>query len=53
MEDSGKKIKTKPNLDPVSCLYIDKTPEQVAADNRLVEFFHWLLDKRTVEELLK
>ena len=39
-------------LDPVSALYVDKTPEQLKADEQTAEFFAWLLQNRTVEELL-
>ncbi|MHB8159763.1 MAG: hypothetical protein ACYDGS_04610 [Thermoleophilia bacterium] len=39
-------------LDPVSALYVDKTPEQLKADEQTVEFFTWLLENRTVQELL-
>ena len=39
-------------LNPVSALYVDKTPEQLKADEQTVEFFAWLLQNRTVEELL-
>ncbi|MBK5226166.1 MAG: hypothetical protein JJD96_06305 [Thermoleophilia bacterium] len=39
-------------LDPVSALYVDKTPQQLKADEQTVEFFAWLLQKHTVEELL-
>lgn len=39
-------------LDPVSALYVDKTPQQMDVDERFAEFFAWLLQNRTVEELL-
>lgn len=39
-------------LDPVSALYVDKSPRQMDADDRVAEFFAWLLQNRTVEELL-
>jgi len=38
-------------VDPISALYVDKTPEQIEADQSVVEFFAWLLQNRTVEEL--
>lgn len=43
--------KTKP--DPVSALYIDKSPEQLEADERLIKFFIWLLNHRAPDELLQ
>ncbi len=43
-EDSNK-------IDPISALYVDKTPEDLKADERIVEFFVYLLDERTLEEL--
>ena len=39
-------------MDPVSALYVDKTPEQLEADRHAVEFFSWLLENRTLEDLL-
>ncbi len=39
-------------LDPLSSLYVDKTPEQQEADSKVIEFFSYLLQNRTVEELL-
>jgi hypothetical protein len=39
-------------IDPISALYIDKTPEQQEADERIVEFFSYLLRKKTLEELM-
>lgn len=38
-------------IDPVSALYVDKTPQQLEEDESIVEFFAWLLQHRTVEEL--
>ena len=39
-------------LDPVSALYVDKSQQQMDADERVAEFFAWLLENRSVEELL-
>lgn len=39
-------------LDPLSALYVDKSPEELEADTRAVNFFSYLLQNRTVEELL-
>jgi len=39
-------------LDPVSALYIDRTPRQIAYDERVADFFTWLLHNRSIEELL-
>ncbi|MBE0429984.1 MAG: hypothetical protein IBX61_08980 [Thermoleophilia bacterium] len=38
--------------DPISALYVDKTPEQAAEDERICEFFSYLLHNRSTEELL-
>ena len=38
--------------DPVSALYVDKTPEQIAEDEKICEFFSYLLHNRSTEELL-
>ncbi len=39
-------------LDPLSSLYVVKSPNQVEADARVVEFFSYLLQHRTLDELL-
>ena len=39
-------------LDPISALYVDKTPEQLEADERTIEFFSYLLRNKTFEELM-
>ncbi len=39
-------------IDPVSALYIDKSPEEQQADERVIEFFSYLLWNRSLEELL-
>ena len=49
--DSGFCADHRHKIDPVSALYVDKSPEQVEADARVVEFFAWLLQHRTPEEL--
>ncbi|MCL4473350.1 MAG: hypothetical protein M1455_05325 [Actinobacteria bacterium] len=49
--DSGFCSEHQYRIDPISALYVDKTPEQVADDDRAVEFFAWLLQHRNVEEL--
>lgn len=38
--------------DPLSMLYVARTPEQVRADERAIEFFSYLLNHRSLEELL-
>lgn len=40
----------KPDL--ISALYVDKTPEQVAADEHVCDFFSYLLQHCTLEEML-
>lgn len=39
-------------LDPISALYIDKTPEELEADEHVIEFFSYLLTNKSPEELL-
>lgn len=39
-------------VDPVSLLYVDKTPEEREADEKIVGFFSYLLNSRSPEELL-
>ena len=39
-------------LDPITALYVDKTPEQLEADERVIEFFSYLLRNKTLEELM-
>lgn len=39
-------------IDPISALYVDKTPEEQKADERLIEFFSYLLHNKSPEELL-
>ncbi|MFA6000732.1 MAG: hypothetical protein WC828_01270 [Thermoleophilia bacterium] len=38
--------------DPLSALYVDKSPEQASFDDKVVEFFSYLLKNRNLEELL-
>lgn len=40
------------SLDPLSALYVDKTPEEAEYDRSIVNFFAYLLQNRTVEDLL-
>lgn len=44
--------KSKNTVNPLTALYIDKTPEEKANDEKTIEFFRYLLDKFTLEELL-
>ena len=39
-------------LDPISALYVDKSPAELEADERIIEFFSYLLHNKTVEELM-
>jgi hypothetical protein len=39
-------------LDPISALYVDKSQEQIQADENLCRFFSYLLHNRKFEELL-
>jgi hypothetical protein len=39
-------------LDPISALYVDKTPEQMQADENICRFFSYLLHNRTPQDLL-
>lgn len=50
--DSGFCNDHQSKLDPLSALYIDKTPEELESDSRKVNFFAYLLHNRTLEELL-
>jgi hypothetical protein len=38
--------------DPLSALYVDKTVEEMETDRKTVNFFSYLLQNRTIEELL-
>ncbi len=38
--------------DPISALYVDKTPEELEADERIVEFFVYILERKSLQELL-
>lgn len=51
-EDSGYCSEHQCKLDPISALYVDKTPAQMDADEKVCEFFLWLLNNCTPEELL-
>ncbi len=46
MEKSDQKT-----IDPLMSLYVDKSPEQKEADERLINFFRYLLNNRSVQEL--
>lgn len=39
-------------LDPISALYVDKTPEEMELDEKVCGFFSYLLHNRSLEELL-
>lgn len=39
-------------IDPLSSLYVVKSRHQIEADTRVVQFFSYLLQNRTLEELL-
>lgn len=39
-------------LDPISALYVDKTPEEMDFDEKICRFFSYLLHNRSLEELL-
>jgi hypothetical protein len=43
----------KTKVDPLQALYIEKTPEQKDADEKLVLFFRYLLKTYTLEDLLR
>jgi len=49
--DSGFCLDHQHRVDPVSALYVDKSPQQIEEDERIVAFFAWLLHNRTFEEL--
>ena len=38
-------------IDPLSLLYLEKTTDEREADERIVEFFSYLLNNRSLEEL--
>ncbi len=40
-------------LDPISALYVDKTPEQLEADERIIQFFCYLLQNKSLQELMR
>ena len=50
--DSGYCADHECKLDPLSALYVDKSPEQLESDCKTVAFFAYLLHSRTLEELL-
>ncbi len=39
-------------LDPISSLYVDKSPRQQDYDQKVVEFFSYLLKNRNLDEML-
>jgi hypothetical protein len=39
-------------LDPLSSLYVDKSPEQEETDRKIVDYFVYLLHNRSLEEML-
>ena len=39
-------------IDPISALYVDKSPEELEADERAIQYFAYLLHHRTTKELL-
>ncbi len=39
-------------LDPISSLYVEKSPRQQDYDNKVVEFFSYLLKNRNLDEML-
>jgi hypothetical protein len=39
-------------VDPLSALYVDKSAEEIESDQRTVNFFSYLLQNHTLEELL-
>ena len=50
--DSGFCTDHESKIDPLSALYVDKTPEQASYDEKIVEFFSFLLKNKSLEELL-
>lgn len=51
-EDSGYCSEHQCKLDPISALYIDKTPEQMDYDDKVCQYFSWLLNNLSPEELM-